>query len=98
MGTRVSDQVRPMAGGKQQALVPAPALNIGVVAGHQNRGSRHTAPLLETCVMRAIKQTVQSLNTRESTVQKWEAGTKRPSGRALKLLSVVEKHGLKVLA
>jgi len=38
------------------------------------------------------------LNTSESTVQKWEAGTKRPSGMALKLLSVVEKHGLKVLA
>ena len=38
------------------------------------------------------------LNTIESTVQKWEAGTKRPSGMALKLLAVVEKHGLKVLA
>ena len=38
------------------------------------------------------------LNTSESTVQKWEAGTKRPSSMALKLLAVVEKHGLKVLA
>lgn len=38
------------------------------------------------------------LNTSESTVQKWEAGTKRPSGMALKLLAVVEKQGLKVLA
>ena len=38
------------------------------------------------------------LNTSESTVQKWEAGTKRPSGMALKLLAVVEKHGLKVPA
>ena len=37
------------------------------------------------------------LNTSESTVQKWEAGTKRPSGMALKLLSVVSRHGLKVL-
>ena len=37
------------------------------------------------------------LNTSESTVQKWEAGTKRPSGMALRLLAVVEKHGLKVL-
>jgi len=37
------------------------------------------------------------LNTSESTVQKWEAGTKRPSGMALKLLAVVEKHGLQVL-
>jgi putative transcriptional regulator len=31
-------------------------------------------------------------------VQKWEAGTRRPSGMPLKLLAVVEKHGLKVLA
>lgn len=38
------------------------------------------------------------LNTSESTVEKWEAGTKRPSGLALKLLSVVQKHGLDVLA
>ncbi len=37
------------------------------------------------------------LNISESTVQKWEAGTKRPSGMALKLLAVVEKHGLQVL-
>ena len=38
------------------------------------------------------------LNTSESTIQKWETGAKRPSGMALKLLSVVQKHGLKVLA
>jgi putative transcriptional regulator len=38
------------------------------------------------------------LNTSESTVQKWESGAKRPSGMALKLLTVVQKHGLKVLS
>jgi putative transcriptional regulator len=38
------------------------------------------------------------LNTSESTVEEWESGTKRPSGMALKLLAIVEKHGLKVLA
>ncbi|MDA8599968.1 DNA-binding transcriptional regulator [Burkholderiaceae bacterium] len=38
------------------------------------------------------------LNTSESTVQKWEAGTKKPSGMALKLLDIVRKHGLAVLA
>lgn len=38
------------------------------------------------------------LNTSESTVEKWEAGTKKPSGLALKLLAVVQKHGLEVLA
>jgi putative transcriptional regulator len=38
------------------------------------------------------------LNTSESTVEKWETGAKRPSGMALKLLAVVKKHGLKMLA
>ncbi|MDD5030213.1 MAG: DNA-binding transcriptional regulator [Rhodoferax sp.] len=38
------------------------------------------------------------LNTSTSTVQKWEAGSKQPSGMALKLLVVVQKHGLEVLA
>ncbi|MFP5235683.1 MAG: helix-turn-helix domain-containing protein [Acidobacteriota bacterium] len=37
------------------------------------------------------------LNTSESTVEKWESGAKRPSGMALKLLSIVEKHGLNIL-
>lgn len=38
------------------------------------------------------------LNTSESTIEKWESGAKKPSGMALKLLDVVQKHGLKVLA
>ena len=38
------------------------------------------------------------LNTSESTVEKWESGAKKPSGMALKLLAVVQKHGLKMLA
>jgi DNA-binding transcriptional regulator YiaG len=37
------------------------------------------------------------LNTNESTVEKWETGAKQPSGIALKLLFVVEKHGLEAL-
>lgn len=37
------------------------------------------------------------LNTSESTIEKWETGAKQPSGMALKLLSVVEKHGLEAL-
>lgn len=37
------------------------------------------------------------LNTSESTIEKWETGAKRPSGMALKLLMVVQKHGLAVL-
>jgi putative transcriptional regulator len=38
------------------------------------------------------------LNTSESTVEKWETGAKRPSGMALKLLAIVQKHGLQILA
>ena len=38
------------------------------------------------------------LNTSQSTVQKWETGAKRPSGPALKLLSLVQKHGLQMLS
>jgi putative transcriptional regulator len=37
------------------------------------------------------------LNTSESTVEKWETGAKRPSGMALKLLTIIQKHGLQVL-
>jgi len=38
------------------------------------------------------------LNTSESTVEKWETGAKRPSGTALKLLTVIQKYGLQVIA
>jgi putative transcriptional regulator len=38
------------------------------------------------------------LNTSESTVEKWETGAKKPSGMALRLLLVVQKRGLEVLA
>lgn len=38
------------------------------------------------------------MNTSVSTVQKWESGAKRPGGLALKLLNIVQKHGLEVLA
>lgn len=37
------------------------------------------------------------LNTSDSTIEKWESGAKRPSGIALKLLAVVQKHGLSIL-
>jgi putative transcriptional regulator len=37
------------------------------------------------------------LNTTPSTVQKWEQGQKKPSGLALKLLNLVDRHGLTLL-
>lgn len=38
------------------------------------------------------------LNTSPSTVQKWEQGQKKPSRLALKLLNLVDRHGLDLLA
>ena len=38
------------------------------------------------------------LNTSVSTVQKWEIGQKRPTGTALKLLHLVQKKGLEIIA
>ena len=38
------------------------------------------------------------LNVTPNLVSKWERGEKRPSGPALKLLSLVEKHGIGAVA
>jgi putative transcriptional regulator len=38
------------------------------------------------------------LNTSLSTVQKWEIGQKKPTGTALKLLHLVHKRGLEIVA
>ncbi|RUX08644.1 DNA-binding transcriptional regulator [Mesorhizobium sp. M2A.F.Ca.ET.037.01.1.1] len=62
-------------------------------------------PAIEPDAIKALREKNQVsqpvfaryLNTSESTVQKWETGAKRPSGMALKLLSVVNKHGLAAL-
>lgn len=37
------------------------------------------------------------LNVSKSTIEKWESGDKHPTGAALRLLSVVSRHGLKIL-
>lgn len=37
------------------------------------------------------------LNTSVSTVQKWEAGDKKPSGPSLKLLNLIEQRGLEAV-
>ncbi len=38
------------------------------------------------------------LNTSLSTVQKWEIGQKRPTGTTLKLLHLMQKRGLEIVA
>ena len=47
-----------------------------------------------------VSQTVFAnyLNVTSNLVSKWERGEKRPSGPALKLLSLVEKHGIAAVA
>ena len=65
-----------------------------------------TPPALEPPQIKHIREAnnvsqpvfARYLNTSESTVEKWETGAKRPGGVALKLLSLVQKHGLQHLA
>lgn len=47
-----------------------------------------------------VSQTVFAsyLNVTPNLVSKWERGEKRPSGPALKLLSLVEKNGIRAVA
>lgn len=47
-----------------------------------------------------VSQTVFAtyLNVTPNLVSKWERGEKHPSGPALKLLSLVEKHGIAAVA
>lgn len=64
-----------------------------------------TPPVLKPAQIRKLRQRLRVsqpvfasyLNTSESTIEKWETGAKQPSGMALRLLSVVEKHGLEAL-
>lgn len=61
---------------------------------------------LEPAQIRRIRETTRVsqavfarlLNTSLSTVQKWEIGQKKPTGTALKLLHLVQEHGLEVVA
>ena len=45
-----------------------------------------------------VSQTVFANYVTTSLVSKWERGEKKPSGASLKLLSLVEKHGLAAVA
>ncbi len=64
-----------------------------------------TPPTLKPQQIRKLRQRLRLsqpvfaryLNTSESTIEKWESGAKQPSGMALKLLAVVQKHRLEAL-
>ena len=63
-------------------------------------------PLLQPQEIKRIRETshvsqavfAAMLNTSFSTIQKWEIGQKRPTGTALKLLHLVQKNGLEIMA
>ncbi|MEP6721403.1 MAG: DNA-binding transcriptional regulator [Variovorax sp.] len=63
-------------------------------------------PPLEPQAIKQIRETshvsqavfAAMLNTSLSTIQKWEIGQKRPTGTALKLLHLVQKKGLEIVA
>jgi putative transcriptional regulator len=62
-------------------------------------------PMIEPAQIKRLRESchvsqpvfARYLNTSESTVEKWETGAKKPSGAALKMLSIVQKHGLGIL-
>lgn len=56
----------------------------------QIRQIRHTYQLSQAVFARL-------LNASASTLQKWEAGTKSPTGTSLKLLHIVRSRGLQAL-
>lgn len=71
-----------------------------------DRLSLAPAPPLRPAQIKRIRETSRVsqavfaalLNTSVSTVQKWEIGQKRPTGTALKLLHLVQKNGLEIVA
>lgn len=69
----------------ESSLVPLEALQ-----PHQIKALREQLHLSQPVFARY-------LNTSLSTIQKWESGAKLPGGPSLKLLSLVQKHGLKIL-
>lgn len=65
-----------------------------------------TVPEMEPEEIRALRERehvsqpifAAYLNVTRNLVSDWERGIKRPGGPALRLLSIVEKHGLDALA
>jgi len=62
-------------------------------------------PVMSPGEIRALRQRTNlsqavfamALNTSVSTVQKWEAGDKKPSGPSLRLLGLIERKGLQAV-
>lgn len=66
-------------------IAPAPALNPAAIRSIRER-NHLSQPVFASY-----------LNVSKSTVEKWESGDKHPSGMAMRLLNVVNRHGLDIL-
>jgi putative transcriptional regulator len=99
--SKILEAVRETAGG----LVASGAID-QVTMRHFDRICLPPVPPLRPEEIRRIRERSQVsqavfaalLNTSVSTVQKWEIGQKRPAGTALKLLHLVRKNGLDIVA
>jgi putative transcriptional regulator len=78
---------------------------VGEASRNENHLCLSPIEALEPEQIRQIRETTNVsqavfaavLNTSLSTVQKWEVGQKRPTGAALKLLHLVQEHGLDII-
>jgi putative transcriptional regulator len=77
---------KTMRGFDESCLTPAAPLT-----PHQIRALREREHVSQTVF-------ANYLNVTPNLVSKWERGEKKPSGPALKLLSLVERHGLTAIA
>lgn len=78
-----SEEIHSLASGPHRVFPPIPPEQIKSLRQRHGVSQREFAGYLNTSV---------------STVQKWETGAKKPGGIALRLLSIVERHGLEMLA
>jgi putative transcriptional regulator len=95
------------------ATIHETATDLFAVGGMDRKTMRKFDVLCLTRVEKMTPQRIRALRTREkasqavfaaylnvtpSLVSKWERGEKNPQGASLKLLSLVEKKGLEIIA
>lgn len=98
---------------KMMASVHEAATDLYKVGGVDKKTMREFDALCLTSVVEMTPEKIRALREREKTsqtvfaaylnvtaslVSKWERGEKRPQGASLKLLTLVEKKGLAVVA
>jgi len=98
---------------KMMASVHEAAIDLYKVGGLDKKTMREFDALCLTPVLEMTPEKIRALRKRENTsqtvfaaylnvtpslVSKWERGEKHPQGASLKLLSLVEKKGLEIVA